>query len=921
MSSGSDELKLALEKLAKLQRTNTKEIVEIERLKSRNENTTELQNQSLTTLKEIHELQVQITDILTKQVEPENTIHIHMPPELSTVERENTPEIKQSQDFQDPKIVIDQLLTDLEKTEQDAPVHTIIYKLPADPMLKPIANLKSFNAEEKQSITDQVDAASTIYLLNQMITDAQRIEWLSKAVIEPLKQLSLNTEMSERILNDESLKKAFLNVLLYGNYFFGYEKNQTEKNRYSKLFKENMLILDKALGSENIEVLLKASADSKDLLRMIPLAYGEILAQDQLLEPFRTAEIFGHYIPYLVAENPEAIKTEFQILNQEDKLIESYKIKEIKVMTADLEGKLIRDEGVMGSILVPDNLETAEEPTVYICFKGTDSTATALADIQIRAGAESYRKSERQILEQIITELKSYQAQLPVGKKLKIVLAGHSLGGAYSQLCFTSLQRILAQEIAASDEELKLVLDGIEQKFIEKETLLTGVNHQKSIGDLVLDKNKIAGLSLCVANPAGVSNSVQDFSNALSSILVENGIYQKGHYLKISGDVVGVTGQGILSNVPDNKAEVSVLHIDMGTTGALSTVMGVVGAPSTAMLLSGQAAGPVGLMVGGTALALAVARAVYDKNKSHTEYQFKETDKPTNAYSLYCSHNADGTANIEDCLKISEQLSNQSWLVNIGSSLLSSIYSNQIRTETKKVIEMERFLIELSKITEDPTLQDITEANLDFLTRELELAKIGYEDRILRFLELSSPEYLNRQNQAGDTLLSAAIKNEKYNFAEEVLTFSSGKENKEDRIDLNMPNKEGKTPFILCLEKITNYYRSIGITEEVALLEKKLANKLLDSGVDLSLNNQAIQARQVLKTMYSWGTSGTSYRAFFEELDQKLRLLEQEKEAAPPVPAVMLSNQSRELIAQKLKEDITPKKIVTKKPPPPPPRS
>ncbi len=208
-------------------------------------------------------------------------------------------------------------------------------------------------------------------------------------------------------------------------------------------------------------------------------------------------------------------------------------------------------------------METAKIPTLRFCFKGTDDKHTGKADIEIRAGAESYRRGERQILEQGSAVINDCHARLPKGKKFEVEVIGHSLGGALAELCFNTWQRTIAQCLAARDSSLSVQVQKLEKTFINEESKLIGdVDHQQYISDITVDSDIISGLSLNVANAAGVSLPVQTFSNELAKILVDNGVKQAANYIKISADPVGASGRGILNKVPDYKAHVSVLYIE-----------------------------------------------------------------------------------------------------------------------------------------------------------------------------------------------------------------------------------------------------------------------------------------------------------------------------------------------------------------------
>jgi hypothetical protein len=664
-------------------------------------------------------------------------------------------------------------------------------------------------------------------LLSIVETEFSKLTRLDKIVTQALSTLSLSSEIMDALSNKTN-KDALLNLMLHGHYMLTSVDTKTA-NYYAQLFKDNFNVLSQSMGEANIRHLVSVLSTTQNCLRIVPMAYQEIVSHDKLLEPFKTAEIFGHFVPYQVAKNPSQIKKEFILNKQGDEPVERYEIKEIKVMHSKV-GLLGRErnEGLMGSILIPDNLATAETPTLYICWKGTDSQATIELDLEVYPGSESYRRSERQILEQISSAIKTCTDKLPQGKKLNIVVAGHSLGGALSQLCYNSLQRVLARELAAQeagsgDKTLDEHIKSLENSFVEEESALSA-KHQQKISDIHLDPNAIAGLTLTVANSAGISKPVQDFSNTLASILKEQGIEQSAHYLKGSGDPVGVSGQGILSNVPDNPANVSVLHVNYQTPGIITTALGNLGAPATALVLFGT--GTVGAAAATVTTAVTLVKTALDKKVAHTDWHFEAGDRPFENYTLSCSHDTNGDSNEAGCKDIREQLSNQSMLVSWGSRFISYMRegSSVLREDSKKASEAERFVDEYNAIMKNDTIVD-KHPVLELLLKELKAKDDGCEERIFSFLTThSSIDFLNMKNAAGDSILMAAIQNEQYEFAGRLLTFAH-KKNEHYGIDLNTPNVHAETPLLICLKKITeaSSVRDMTQARELALRLKQVA--------------------------------------------------------------------------------------------------
>ncbi len=283
--------------------------------------------------------------------------------------------------------------------------------------------------------------------------------------------------------------------------------------------------------------------------------------------------------------------------------------------------------------------------------------------------------------------------------------------------------------------------------------------------------------------------------------------------------------------------------------------------------------------IAGAALASAVAyRAKTDRHVSHTQWQFKEKHRPINNYKVYSTHNCDGSLNEEHCKFIDDQLTNESKVFNGGSKILSSSYSSEIRTDSLMTKGNERFIQAFE-------LASSAQEKLAVLMTELDTAKLGYEERLLKVLDNKEyRELLSEKNNGGYSLLSHAIKKERYALAEKLIPCSSE--------IINSPNKEGKTPFLICLDKINAYTRSLG---DSAAVERTLASALLASGVDLALSNQATLAKQVLTLRLNFGTPGTAFRQFFMNLNAQLDAI-----INAPVPNLLISKAANSINAPEL---------------------
>ena len=309
---------------------------------------------------------------------------------------------------------------------------------------------------------------------------------------------------------------------------------------------------------------------------------------------------------------------------------EIIKIKE-RTDTDEIPYKVIKiqtqSSGLVGEILVP--VDAKQSQNIYINWVGTYNLSTALADLERAPGEESYRNDEQNIIKQINQAVKSFH---DISKeKSKIMISGHSLGGALAQQNFHSIQRSIATHLY----EDNLQKGDVETcgKWIESEKnyrLALSAKEQHTHQELTADirthltPKYIDSITLGAWNSAGVLKAVENSSNELAGIISESGVQQRALFGMVGGDAVQRTGEGsVLSNVSAEDAEVTLAKVDIGQEGfyksLLLSLLGATTATASCMVLGVPAAILGGLAFGMLPLAKSTAIA-------HTACHFTAED-------------------------------------------------------------------------------------------------------------------------------------------------------------------------------------------------------------------------------------------------------------------------------------------------------
>lgn len=690
----------------------------------------------------------------------------------------------------------------------------------------------------KDLVKEEILAGITILTESKLSgwTHEEQKSYLNKVI----SSLKIENEILKNALADKIIKPVLLDLMLYGKYILQYRKagnNHENELYYINQFKSKLaFLIDKM---PEVKQLIHVLSERDDFLRILPLAYHEIIANDAILSEFRASEIVGHNAAYAVARNSN-IK-DLIIVDKQGAILEKYSLNQIKVMK-----NKSRDLALKGLILIPDDNKAEEIPTVYITWAGTHSTESRNADLERAPGEESYRCGEDQIVSQIINCIKS------LNRPVKLVICGHSLGGSLSQLSFHSLQRILALNI--KDEETHTRVLELEEAFCNDLSRLSP--HQRDLSKIKINPNLIREMSVDIWNSAGVLQPVIRHSNELCSILVNNHIPQVGNIGVVYGDVVHSFGQGcILNDVPINGAKIKLLKIQPVAAGSLLAALGIPTAFPAGLSLFGVNA--IGLLASFFCLGVILVKVVSEKSYAHRKHHFKNGTRPEDAYIVYKSHFPNDVPNEAHCKIIYKELSTRSY----------EFFDTGIQFISDSLMQEERFQSELQKAFESSQNDKI----LNFLISHINNS--ADELRIINLIiEKHISNIINIPDKNGKTLLHHALQFGKFNIAAALLEVEG--------IDVNLIDNEKNYPMLIFMQQLNNAYLPF------AQLIYKLGVKLLDkTTIDLTVTNT--KAESVEKIYKKWYWSGSYAKPLMLELAKRLKPLAEKKQEEIKVPTLI----------------------------------
>ncbi len=266
----------------------------------------------------------------------------------------------------------------------------------------------------------------------------------------------------------------------------------------------------------------------------------------EYLKKYYYAQFLAHQLAYQLGDLDNKAKNFADIYNgskmlhiAEENLVPS-KHQYMRLVASNL--------GLVGYILFAT--EPEDNIDIKIIFRGTDIKSRTSIDRDVfeegGAGSASFMENSNLILYQIckvIENIKSDNITKPL--PISVTIAGHSLGGADAQNCFTIIMLAIAENLGYNEQDQK-----IDPAIASK------------INELAINK-----LRLFIYNSAGVPAATRDLSIDIAKFLYEQQAnmhrpqIETYNYL-VAGDVVQNTGEAyVLDNVPKEHAIVDVLYV------------------------------------------------------------------------------------------------------------------------------------------------------------------------------------------------------------------------------------------------------------------------------------------------------------------------------------------------------------------------
>lgn len=650
-----------------------------------------------------------------------------------------------------------------------------------------------YSDEEKTAIIKAADAKGSY-----TGTEAADVYWLSSAISPALKSHKLFSLFKKKQTTE--LANLLATIMAHGRYFL------SGNTTYIPAFKSDLETLKKKCTELNIETddLLKILCDfskndtdtNKDQFRflgILPIAIQEIAKIDRMHEIFYESELFGHGIAYDIGMAPRKTynKVHIETLEGNNKKTDTtYNVHEINVKVGKEKDSVIYDDALRGSILIPEHIENLDEPTVYINWMGTASMATLSADLQISAGEEVFRRGEVQILDQIFDQLNSLP---PTTKPIKIVVTGHSLGGALSQLAYNAIQRRLA--LSSNVPEIRDAAKLEEQRFSKDPQIKTHYNtgiQKKGLDDVKVGNNfKINEMELKVWNSTRVLPAVAISSNALSPLLVKLGVKQTASYGIVGGDAVSSTGSRlILDDIETNDATVNVMKVEPNTTRSSTTWLGVVGSIPVGMVLASPLGAPI---LGAVAVGTLTGTAALTKlGQAHTQKNYTNgLNAQTDLFHMHSNRHSDGTLNPSECLAIRKDTDTTSKTIVMAAQKTPVMVKKAITTQYTTPSKIDSFFRRAREAHKDKGETTLNYNNtLKHLSSDTERSQ--FATRLMEFVTKTDKDEnpiwdINQKDKYGKTLWQTVMELEdNYSLARILVTSGILGENAKDLIILTL---------------------------------------------------------------------------------------------------------------------------------------
>lgn len=671
------------------------------------------------------------------------------------------------------------------------------------------------------------------------VTESKLSGWThesQKSILDQaIASAQIDNEVVKKSLQDKIIKSTLLDLMLYGKYILQYRKSGNHHDKelfYINQFKTRLAVLVEKFP--DIKQLIHEFSEMKGFFRILPLAYSEIIKHDELIVEFREAEIVGHNVSYAVAKNNGRFKKVLVDKNS-NASVERYLLQEIIVLKDNA-----RDLALKGTIVIPADYSQDEVVTVYIAWAGTHNKETFEADQQIAPGEESYRCGEDQILKQIIESLQA------IGKPIKLVISGHSLGAALAQLCFHSIQRVIAKNI--KDELIHEKVAWYEDEFIKQLDKLSP--HQKDLDSFVIDPTMIREMTIAAWNPTGVLAPVIKNTNQLCPILLKAKISQNAHWGLVGDDLLQWFGQGyILNNVLENGAHVKILKIESKKWSQWLSKIGIPAAIPAGLLTFGTTIG--GWAASLACFGLVVGKVINDKSAAHRKHHFVNGTRPEDAYIIIDNFNPDGSINVENCKLIQEELTYKPpSIVEGGIQYLSEtmMQDERFRSSFQKAINASRKSLSEpeKKLNELPVFH--------FLMAKM---KSGYDNaRIIKLINTGQlRDVVHLQDGFGKTFLHHALEMGNLPVAQALLSLPD--------VNVNLLDQQNNFPLLLFFKYVDTFY--LPLSESISQFGIQLLNK-----TTLDLNVVNAQGESVNKFYKKWYWTGSSAKQLMQELSKRL---------------------------------------------------
>lgn len=300
--------------------------------------------------------------------------------------------------------------------------------------------------------------------------------------------------------------------------------------------------------------------------------YAKILEEDKpSLDNFARGEVLSHELPYKLAKDLKQGESKVVSVIDEDGVKREYNAQSLYTT----------HEGLKAFVLSGTD---AENPRVKVLFRGTKCKASVIRDLEsYGAGQQSFNKNEKLLLAQVFDVIN--ERAEATGKKVKLDVAGHSLGGADAQ----NFTAAIAESCAKRAEDKRLAERKTFGSKIKSAARKLFGSCLKRINKAPLDNadalDHLESVEMHTANSAGVGKkTAKKFKKAVE--VINDPLHSREekpsfslNCLMVAGDGVQQTGQtSIGAEVDPKHANVKVLKVDTGQGKKWASSWNLIGA-------------------------------------------------------------------------------------------------------------------------------------------------------------------------------------------------------------------------------------------------------------------------------------------------------------------------------------------------------